>query len=676
MPKKLKVILIASFVILLLGVSFRVTKLYIDYKYENGIFDAPNFDDESNNYAKLEDSIEETGVVHPGELISYQIFYKNTGKILVQDLKIEVILPGNCKLIEKYLKDYSYGYNAESKKVVFGVGSLGIRKEGKIKLTLKIDYPLDNGIKISPPEIDFKYFKINEAIEREGHFEKKLQIPSRLVVMSSPEFGSAYIGVINKIREVNESGILEITKGDEIEYEVFVFNNGNMNAKDVSLIVEGLDNLTVIEDDKDTFELKESNIIWDIPLFKAGELFYCRFKAKVNDDVENGFEIAPFLRLIYRDEEIIKTSERVIVKLFPSFEKSLVVLVDQNGGNTYSGELVSANINIVNSGDIKANNVIAKLILSNLFSSYEGSLSWQIESLDIDKSVSFSTFIKVIDGITQNSYASCKLQIASDEIDSRITSNSSLLISGSKPFTRNYIPIISLHGIKPDPQGRYEISTEAFEYLLSLLKSYGYETITFADLLNYIDYGKTLPEKPVIITSDDGYQSIYTYAFPILKKYSYKMTVFLITGYIGDSESTRRLNEFDEVGGKFNIPSRLMLIWPEIVRMSRYGCEFLSHTWSHGIISNMPGDDALKELVQSKSDIETHIGKPVLFVAWPHGAFSSQVIGLLPQAGYRGSVGYGGGVEDIRTLNIYNIKRVKIVSEISPLVYAELLKLE
>ena len=256
--------------------------------------------------------------------------------------------------------------------------------------------------------------------------------------------------------------------------------------------------------------------------------------------------------------------------------------------------------------------------------------------------------------------------------------NSGYLDPGSLPppipFHTSALPVIALHGIEPVPHSRYEISTGAFNFLLSTLKSHGYETITFYDLLNYFDNGKPLPPKPVIITSDDGYQSMYTNAFPILKKYGYKMTIFLITSYIGGSEDTRRSNEFDhDIEG---IPQRPMLIWPEIYQMSKYGCEFQSHTWSHGIIRNMPIESSLKELAQSKTDIEVHTGKSVFFVSWPHGATSDEVIALLPGAGYRGALYAGGGIEDITSINIYGMSRIPILREIPPEAYVEWLELQ
>ncbi len=236
------------------------------------------------------------------------------------------------------------------------------------------------------------------------------------------------------------------------------------------------------------------------------------------------------------------------------------------------------------------------------------------------------------------------------------------------------LPVVALHGIEPNPEGRYEISTGAFDFMLSTLKSYGYQTITFADLLNHLDKGKPLPAKPIIITSDDGYQNIYTYAFPILKNYGYKMTVFLITSYIGNDEGSRRLNEFDfDTKG---VSHRQMLTWPEVRAMSKYGIEFQSHSWSHGIITDMPIEQAEIELTQSKHDIEVNVGKPCFIIAWSHGRFSSEVISLLPKTGYRGAAAYDGRVNNISNINLYEIGRVKIFAELPPQAYAQLLELK
>jgi peptidoglycan/xylan/chitin deacetylase (PgdA/CDA1 family) len=236
------------------------------------------------------------------------------------------------------------------------------------------------------------------------------------------------------------------------------------------------------------------------------------------------------------------------------------------------------------------------------------------------------------------------------------------------------LPIITMHGIENNPSGKYELSSTAFEYLLSTLRSYGYQTITLMDVLAHLDNGKKLPGKPIIISMDDGYQNIYTNAFPLAKKYGFKFTVFLVTGLIGDNGATRRINEFDaDVSG---IPVRPMLIWPEIQVMSKYGCEFQSHTWGHEIVPDLDSAGIQQTLKQSKSDIEVKLGKPCVFVAWPHDAVSEEAISLLASSGYRGALRAYGGVEDLSTINLYNIIRLNIDGTIDPVNYASYIGLQ
>jgi peptidoglycan/xylan/chitin deacetylase (PgdA/CDA1 family) len=71
---------------------------------------------------------------------------------------------------------------------------------------------------------------------------------------------------------------------------------------------------------------------------------------------------------------------------------------------------------------------------------------------------------------------------------------------------------------------------------------------------------------------------------------------------------------------------RPMLTWPEVEAMSRYGIEFMSHTVSHRQIGELADDEVLFEIAQSKLDIESHLKRPVPFVAWPFDNFSSRAI--------------------------------------------------
>jgi len=668
--KIIKIAVISFFSILIItGGVFGALKLIEYYRIleEEAKYTVSNFEDKNFNYLKSSGKEK----VNPGDIISYEIFYRNTGQIKVEDTEVTASMPEHCALIEDSLKNYDYETDESS--ITFKIGDLDISESGSIILNFKVDSPLDNGLEIKPLQVKIEYFKENSMINKSGDFKNFLSSDHSFIVEASPDFSNSYIKLANEEDFKNINGALEVFSDDILSYKVFISNDGNMDAEDIVLTIEGIEDLTVLESQKE-FEFDDDNLIVRIPVLETGKSVSYYFKAGIKTDIENNSKIAPVMKIYYNDEEIIKYAGEVTVRLLPVFKNSTLRLIDQNGGETYSGELINAQITITNTGDITANNIEVNLIPSSLFSLYEGPPSWKLGNLNVGESVNFSAILKVKDGISQNIKGACQVEVSSDELGTQVVSSSSLLITGTMPFTRNYIPIVSLHGIEPSPQGRYEISTGAFELMLSTLKNLGYQTITFMDLLNYLDYGKTLPEKSVIITSDDGYQSMYTYAFPLLKKYDYKMTVFLDTGYMGNSDTNRRMNDFDS--SIANIPTRPMMIWSEVQAMSRYGCEFLSHGWSHVNFGDISLENVKRELSQSKSDIEIQLGKSCLFIAWPHDSFNSRAIASLPALGFRGAVRHGGGIEDVRSINIYQIKRIPIYAETPPGSYGELMELE
>ena len=360
--------------------------------------------------------------------------------------------------------------------------------------------------------------------------------------------------------------------------------------------------------------------------------------------------------------------------LLPLFSGSGMEIVDWNGGYTYPGESVGVNISVVNSGDIEAKNVKVDLLYDTGFFMTNGEeTSWNIDVLGAGEKITFNTVLVLTDNITEDTMVSCGLEISSNEVDSFISPDFSIMVYGVRPFEGNFIPIIGLHAIEDHIKKAIELHTENFDELCRILKEFGYETITFTDLLNYIDYGKALPEKSVIITSDDGFQDVYTNGFPILKKYGYKMTVFLVTGAVGESDADRKTNAYFNKRTKVIRP---ILIWPEIIEMNEYGCEFLSHTVNHVRLGLSSDEEFLYELTKSKKDIESHLGSEVLFFAWPYDNHSPLKWPLISDAGYRGAVRYGNGIEDMRTINLYDIKRVEFNSYIPPNQYVNYLKLD
>ena len=667
------IVLISFFSALIIAAAVLGVLTYMDYKniyaYQQQVlkaqeeYETPNFDDPGINYLKIPEKNE----VKPGQDLNFEVFFKNTGLLEAKDLKIGVTIPENLQVVESSIKAYSYKIKYGS--VIFSIGNITVGSGGSIKLAFKVLSPLDSGTLISMPDVKFNYYKEALLIGKKGNFNHEYETNKELVVGSSPDFKNSKIFIEGY--EGSDPNLL--TYGDKITYKLVIKNDGDMDAKNLEIAIKSLDNLVIDPIENPEFEVSEFSVVLLLDEIRTGDQKTFYLFAKLNDKAENNSKIVPLMEINYEDNKEEITGHVSMVRLYPSFEKSGISIAARGSGGVYSGDILDVFVNIKNSGNIEANNVIVKLVLSNLLVLDKGESSWKIEKLEVGQTATFQSSIRVVEGITKDTNTSTYLDIASDEVGAIQTGEASVLVSGERPFIRNVIPIVAIHGIEPNPVSLYELSTGEFDFLCGTLKAMGYKTITFIDLLGYLDSGKKLPEKPVILTSDDGYYSVYAYAFPILQKYGYKMTVFLATGLIGNSNEDRHLNEFDL--DKPGIPERPMLIWPEVAAMAGYGIEFQSHTVSHRPVGDLSDDELLFELSQSKADIENHLKKPCVFIAWPFDNYSNSSISLLPQIGYRGAIRYKGGIEDVSYINIYSIKRIPFYSSTPTSDYAALMGL-
>ena len=218
------------------------------------------------------------------------------------------------------------------------------------------------------------------------------------------------------------------------------------------------------------------------------------------------------------------------------------------------------------------------------------------------------------------------------------------------------VPILMYHNINDNydiSNKSNEMSTAEFEDQLKTLKKNNYNTISFYEYLEYRNGNTELPENPIIITFDDGYLNNYTIAFPLLKKYNMKATIFVITGRVNLNDSV--------LYPHFN--------WAQAKEMEDSGIiDIESHTNYHNMLNKISDASLTYELRKSRYLIKKHLGKDSQIIAYPYGFYNEKVIDFAVGAGYKSAViisqdQYPGvNYEDT---DVYKLKRITAAGGVS-----------
>lgn len=172
------------------------------------------------------------------------------------------------------------------------------------------------------------------------------------------------------------------------------------------------------------------------------------------------------------------------------------------------------------------------------------------------------------------------------------------------------IPVLMYHALD-EQRSAISIPPSVFERQMKALHEGGFSVITLSDLVSKLQSGEALPERSVVITFDDGFEGVYTHGLPILQRYGFPATVFLVAGYCGKTN--------DWPSQPAGIPRLPLSDWPHIQEMERYGIEFGAHTHSHPRLDRLPPDELEREIVESKAIIEDKLGHEVNHFAYPYG---------------------------------------------------------
>jgi peptidoglycan/xylan/chitin deacetylase (PgdA/CDA1 family) len=182
------------------------------------------------------------------------------------------------------------------------------------------------------------------------------------------------------------------------------------------------------------------------------------------------------------------------------------------------------------------------------------------------------------------------------------------------------VPVLMYHYIAVPPakadKYRFDLSVTPanFEAQLKYLKENGFTTVSLTDVYDHLSKGKRLPEKPVVLTFDDGHRDAYTNAFPLLKKYRMTGTFFIVTDFI-------------------NYKDPEYVTWEMVKEMSRAGMHIESHSRTHKDMRRRNNAFLVWEILGPIEQITAYTGKRPFFFCYPGGQYDQAVIDVLRSAG-------------------------------------------
>jgi len=195
-----------------------------------------------------------------------------------------------------------------------------------------------------------------------------------------------------------------------------------------------------------------------------------------------------------------------------------------------------------------------------------------------------------------------------------------------------------LHHAAPHELGGRQV-LDALAAQLEHLREQGFTTLTFSGLVAALRGGGAgLPERPVVLTFDDGYADFHSEALPLLDRYGCTATVFVTTGWLADAGR--------HAAGR---PLDRMLTWSQVAEVAAAGIEVGAHSHSHPQLDQLPGGTLDRELRDSKALLEDRLAREVASLCYPYGYSSARVRTAARAAGYRHACAVANTVADTRS---------------------------
>lgn len=218
------------------------------------------------------------------------------------------------------------------------------------------------------------------------------------------------------------------------------------------------------------------------------------------------------------------------------------------------------------------------------------------------------------------------------------------------------------HHVGPARPGSYPGLTVApsdFERQIQWLVRWGYVGIRPGDWFQWLQVGRALPKKPILITFDDAYADIAEYALPVLRRYGFGGAVFVVTARTG------KTNTWDECQQYATLP---LMSADQIRFWAEHEIEFGSHSRTHQNLTMLCSDSLFDEAVASRDELAVILGSPVKSFAYPFGACNDLVLEAV-KSGYDLAFSCIEGFNRIRT-DPHLLRRVSVAPNCSMLTFS------
>lgn len=183
--------------------------------------------------------------------------------------------------------------------------------------------------------------------------------------------------------------------------------------------------------------------------------------------------------------------------------------------------------------------------------------------------------------------------------------------------------VLQYHHVSESTPTSTSVTPKRFRAHMDYLLNHGFDVVPLEQLVKKLETGEELPDRTVAITFDDAYDSVYTEAFPLLKKRDWPFTVFVNT------------DPLDQNNNGFTT-------WEQLREMADHGATIANHSTEHNHLQRRRAGESQadwrkrieSEVVDAERRIKEETGQNHKMLAYPYGEYNNEVKALLESLGY------------------------------------------